>query len=138
MSSTIKTTENVANRRRADDWKARQPWTDQEHDEVTTKADNLYCKAWNLAQVVKLAAFAAEARRTLTDIEDELEHRPKVRDDLRNHVFQMTAWVGMPDPTGDALTYVADEMEAVAKNLCSLTYSLASRLKAGERQEAAA
>lgn len=113
----------------------RQPWTEQEHDEVTTNADNLHCKAWGLAQVVKLAAFAAEARRTLTGIEDALTHRPKVRDDLRNHVFQMAAWSEMHDPTGDALTYVAGEMEVIAGSLCNLTYSMASRLTAGERQE---
>lgn len=135
MSDTSKTPENVANRRRADDWKARQPWTDQEHEAATDTADELAMKLYGLTQVVKLAAFAAECRKALTSIEDALEYRPKVKEDLRNHAH-MVAWMETPDPTGDALTYVADEMERASSGFSGLAYKLSYRLKASERGEA--
>lgn len=134
--ATTKTAENVANRRRSTDWKARQPWTDQEHEAATDAADKLGLKLYGLTQVVKLAAFAAECRKALVGIEEALEHRPKVKEDLRNHVH-MTAWMEMPDPTGEALAAAAIEMESANHELSDLVYKLSYRLKESEQCEAA-
>ena len=41
----------------------RKTWTAEEHDEATSKADDLSMKLYGLTQVVKLAAFAAETRK---------------------------------------------------------------------------
>lgn len=136
MSDTTKTAENVANRRRADDWKARQPWTDAEHEAATDAADQLGMKLYGLTQVVKLAAFAAECRKALVSIEDALEHRPKVKEDLRNHAH-MTNWMETPDPTGEALAAAAIEMERASGDFADLVYKLSYRLKASEPGEAA-
>jgi hypothetical protein len=111
----------------------RKPWTEQDHDEATSKADDLGMKLYGLAQVVKLAAFAAEARRTLTDLEDRLIWRDKVREDLRNHVHQMTAWAEMPDTASDALQFIAGELAQANEEFTGLSYRLANRLRENEQ-----
>ena len=66
-------------RRGAEHERHRKTWTDKDHDEATAKADRISMRAYGLAQVLKVCAFAAEARRTLTDIEDALVYRDKAR-----------------------------------------------------------
>lgn len=109
----------------------RKTWTDKDHDEATAKANRISMRAYGLAQVLKVCAFAAEARRTLTDIEDALAHRDKVREDLRNHVAYMTNWAELRDTSGDALEFVAQEMAAAMGESVDLIYGLASRLRDG-------
>lgn len=113
------------------------PWTEQDHHEATSKADDLGMRLYGLTQVVKLAAFAAEARRTLTGIEDALEWRDKVRDDLRNHIHQMTAWTETRDTASDVLEYVAGEMAQTMEEFTDLSYRLARRLREQEVRRSA-
>lgn len=111
----------------------RKTWTDKDHDEATAKADRISMRAYGLAQVLKVCAFAAEARRTLTDIEDALVYRDKAREDLRNHVYAMTNWAELRDTSGDALEFVAQEMAAAMEESVDLIYGLASRLSESDR-----
>ena len=106
----------------------RKTWTDKDHDEATAKADRISMRAYGLAQVLRVFAFAAEARRTLTDIEDALVYRDKAREDLRNHVHAMTNWAELRDTSGDALEFVAQEMASAMEESVDLIYGLASRL----------
>lgn len=106
----------------------RKPWTAEDHDEATTKADKISMKAYGLAQVLKVCAFAAEARRTLTELEFALSHRDKVREDLNNHVRHLTNWAEMRDTSGDALEFIAQEMSAAMEEGVNLVYELARRL----------
>ena len=111
----------------------RKTWTDKDHDEATAKADKISMRAYGLAQVLKVCAFAAEARRTLTDIEDALVYRDKAREDLRNHVHAMTNWAELRDTSGDALEFVAQEMAAAMEESVDLIYGLASQLRDHEQ-----
>lgn len=130
MSDTTKTSESVIHRRRADDWQTltRKTWTEQDHDEATSKADEICSKVYGLSAILKVCAFAAEARRTLDEIEDALAWRVKVRDDLRAHVNHMTNWQAMTDASGDALQFIAQEMERATDESANLSYRLAGLL----------
>lgn len=116
------------------DTTTRKPWTEQDHDEATSKADALSMKVYGLAQVLKVCAFAAEARRTLTDIEDRLTWHDKTRESLRNNVHDMTNWQELRDTSCDALEFIAGEMSKAMEESVNLTYGLASRLRERERE----
>lgn len=131
-TTTTPEANTVIQRRRATDWKARQPWTDQEHRATTEAADELSLKLYHLAQIVRMAAFAAEARRTLEGIGDAMMHRPEMRETLNDAVPAMGNWNELPDPTSEVLGYIASEMDAAAAGLTGLAYDLANRLRAGE------
>ena len=83
--------------------------------------------------MLRVCAFAAEARRTLTDIEDALVYRDKAREDLRSHVYAMTNWAELRDTSGDALEFVAQEMAAAMEESVDLIYGLASQLRDHEQ-----
>jgi hypothetical protein len=112
----------------------RKTWTPEDYEQATNKADDLGMKLYGLAQVVRLAAFAAEARRTLTGIEGALEWREDVRTDLRDHIHQMTGWQDMPDTAGDALQFIASELDQAHEDFTALSYRLANRLREQSEQ----
>ena len=107
----------------------RKTWT---ADEATDKADDMSMKAYGLASMLKLAAFAAEARKALVSLEAAFEHRPKVRDDLRAHAY-LSDWEMMPDASADALQFIAQEMAAAMEQSVDLVYGLASQLRDQEQ-----
>ncbi len=104
------------------------PMTDDEHSAVTSKADALSMRIYGLASVLKVFAFAAEARKALSSLEAAFEHRPKVRDDLHNHAH-LANWSEMPDASSDALQFVAQEFEQVMELNVEMIYGLANRLR---------
>lgn len=115
----------------------RKPWTAEDHDEATSKADALSMRVYGLASMLKLAAFAAEARKALVSLEAAFEHRPKVRDDLRAHAH-LSGWDTLPDASADALLFVAVELSQTMEESTELSYRLARHLREhGERAEAA-
>lgn len=109
----------------------RKPWTEQDHNEATSKADAASMRVYGLASMLKVCAFAAEARRTLTEIEDRLTWRDKVREDLRVHINHMTNWQEMPDASSEALQYIAQELAQANEEFANLSYRLANRLRDG-------
>ena len=105
----------------------RKPWTAEDHDEATTKAETISMRVYGLASVLRVFAFAAEARKALVSLEAAFEHRPKVRDDLHNHAH-LANWKEMPDSSSDALEFIAQEMAAAMEEGVNLVYGLAHRL----------
>lgn len=103
----------------------RKTWT---YDEATDKADDMGMKVYGLASMLKLAAFAAEARKALVSLEAALEHRPKVRDDLHNHAY-LSDWQEMPDASSEALQHIAQELEQANEEFTGLAYDLAVQLR---------
>ena len=101
--------------------------TDDEHSAVTSKADALSLRVYGLASMLKVAAFAAEARKALVSLEAAFEHRPKVRDDLHNHAH-LANWSEMPDASSDALQFIAQEFELVMEQNAEMIYGLADHL----------
>ena len=112
------------------------PMTDDEHSAVTSKADALSMRVYGLASVLKVFAFAAEARKALVSLEAAFEHRPKVRDDLHNHAH-LANWSEMPDASSDALQFIAQEFEQANEEFANLSYRLATRLREHEQAQAA-
>lgn len=116
----------VISRRRASDW--RPTVTERERTAATTSADCLLAKVHENTQVLRLAAFAAEARRTLSAIEDALVYRPEMRAELRDSVSGMTEWAELEDTSAEVLRHTADELRAAAAGLAGLVHDLAGRL----------
>ena len=97
----------------------------------TTTADVLSLKLYNLTEIVKLAAFAAEARRTLSGIQDVMHYRPEMREAITNNVNSSANWSEMSDNTGDVLHYVANELQDVNSEFTGAVYALARAVKKG-------
>lgn len=114
----------------------RKTWTAEDHDEATSKADALSMRVYGLASMLKVAAFAAEARKALVSLEAAFEHRPKVRDDLHNHAH-LANWSEMPDASSDALQFIAQELVQANEEFANLSYRLATRLREHEQAQAA-
>lgn len=100
-------------------------------DAATTHADALSMKLYNLTEIVKLAAFAAEARRTLTGIESVMHYRPEMREAITTSVPASSNWNDLPDNTGDVLHYVAGQMDDMQDDLLKGVYDLARAAKKG-------
>lgn len=118
----------VIPRRRASDWSA---LTQADRDyiaETELSADRLLARIYENTQVVKLAAFASEARRTLTAIEDTMVYRDEIREELRDNIVGMTEWAEMEDTAAEVLRYTADELRTAAAGLAGLVHDLAGRL----------
>jgi len=79
----------------------------------TTRFDEISLTLHNLSEIVKLAAFAAEARRTLAAIDNALYFREEVQEMIRMGVSNSRQWSEMEDNTGDVLDYVARQLHQV-------------------------
>jgi len=101
---------------------------------LTTAADDLSFKLGNLTEIVKLAAFASEARRTLTAIYDLGKVLPEVGDNIKQCVNSPHAWSEQHDNTGEVLFYIADELESVRDALEENRAALA-RVSSPSRQD---
>jgi hypothetical protein len=100
-------------------------------DAATARADALSMKLYNLTEIVKLAAFAAEARRTLTGIESVMHYRPEMREAITTSVSASSNWSDLPDNTGDVLNYVAGEMGDIQYAFLKDVHDLAQAAKKG-------
>jgi 2-C-methyl-D-erythritol 4-phosphate cytidylyltransferase len=100
-------------------------------DAATLRAEALFDKLYNLAEIVKLAAFAVEARRTLTAIHDTTTYRPEMRGVITNNVPNSLNWSEMTDNAGDVLNYAGGEIDKVSVEFTDTVYSLARAAKNG-------
>ena len=101
------------------------------------RADELSGRLNGAFNLLRLAAFAAEARRTLDEIELALSYRDKVREDLRAHVSHMTNWQDMPDASAEALQFIAQMVEQTQGEFTELAYQLSAQVEAKDRTKAA-
>lgn len=81
---------------------------------ATAKSGEISSTLYHLTAIVRLAAFAAEARRTLTGIEDALHYREEMQEVIRGSVLKSAQWATLEDSTGQVLDYVACQLEKVA------------------------
>lgn len=84
----------------------------------------------NLTAIVKLAAFAAEARRTLSEIQDLARHLPDLKTTLKDEISNPNSWAGLEDNTSDVLDYVARQMEKINGEFTENLYCLADKTRA--------
>jgi len=108
-----------------------QPWTEQDHAAAADAIDCHSLRLYGLAKVIELAAFAGEARRALVSLDAALEHRPKVRDDLHAHA-SLLEWHEMPDVSGEALRFIASEVQRANDELHDAAHRLLNRLRDNE------
>jgi hypothetical protein len=80
---------------------------------------------YNLTAIVRLAAFAAEARRTLVGIEDALHLRGQRQDVIRDSVLKSAQWAFLEDSTGEVLDYVACQLEKITDDFTENCQDLA-------------
>ena len=100
-------------------------------DAATDKADDLSSRLNQLTEIVKLAAFAADARRTLVAIQEATHYRPDMQKVIDN-VPLAHNWLTHECNVGEVLSYVADQLEEVNDGFTDGVYGL-SRLKKGVR-----
>ena len=79
----------------------------------TTRFDEISLTLYNITEIVKLAAFAAEARRTLEGIRNALHYREEMQEVIRDSVLNSAQWSEMEDSAGDVLDYVARQLHQV-------------------------
>ena len=63
---------------------------------IKDQSDEYSLKIYHLMNVVKLAAFAAEARRVLIGIDDATHYRPEMRAAIKQSVELSRNWPEMP------------------------------------------
>ena len=81
-------------------------------------SDELSFKLHNLLEIVKLDAFAAEARRPLNAIHSLAQILPgEVGDNIERLVNAPNAWNEIEDNSGGVLHYIADELESAREAL---------------------
>jgi hypothetical protein len=92
---------------------------------ATAQSDEISQTLDNLTEIVRLAAFAAEARRTLVGIDNTLHYRPEMKQIIRDSVLNAAQWSEMEDNTGEVLFYVARQLEKVNGDFTENLYDLA-------------
>lgn len=100
--------------------------------EANRKAEALSGRLDNLTAIVKLAAFAAEARRTLTAIYGVMPFIPNMEKAISNCASPVNQWSSLEDNAGDVLVYVAMELEDVNNDFLEHAYDLARVSSPGE------
>jgi hypothetical protein len=96
-----------------------------------TKADALSLTLHNLTEIVRLAAFAAESRRTLEGIKNAMHFRPEMQEVIDGAVPYASNWLEMEDTTGEVLRYTADQLEEVKSEFTESLYDLARAMPTG-------
>ena len=96
-------------------------------DAYTDQADALSLRLFHLKNMTKLAAFAAEARRTLEAFDVIAEYRPAMRSAIHAEVQYPSNWREYDDVSGDVLQRVAQQLEEVSTDMTNAMYSIVKR-----------
>ena len=100
-------------------------------DAATDKADDLSLRLNQLTGLVKLAAFAVEARRVLSEIHEAKNRQPELDKAIKQAVSASNGWLTMDDNAGEILNCVATQLEEVNTGFTNGMYSLAGLKKGG-------
>ena len=79
---------------------------------IEARQQEMDATRYRLASIVKLAAFAAEARRTLEEFTASIEVFPEAEAYLLNAVQKSQQWGVMEDATGEVLAEVSRQLES--------------------------
>ena len=94
-------------------------------DAAKSKADALSMQMYNLIGIVKLAAFAAEARRTLDAVANLADCRVEIKQAIADSVSAMAEWRERDDNAGEVLDYVARQLDEVRGEFTDTVHDLA-------------
>ena len=87
-------------------------------------ADTDSLALYKLTNLVKLAAFACEARRTLEGIDGALTYQPKAKEAISQQVSYSNNWSEFEDVTAHVLQDVALQMEALNEAISNRPFEL--------------
>jgi hypothetical protein len=93
---------------------------------ATRKADDLSLKLFNLTEIVKLASFAAEARRVLESIKAGTAYNPDMQQVIDSCSACPHTWMEMDDSTGNVLDYIGRELGTINIGFTEAVYDLAN------------
>jgi len=102
-----------------------QPMNTDDHG--TDRADALSMRLYHLKNVVHLASFAAEARRTLEGIESATHYRPEMQSAISEHVEAANTWSCSKDVAGEVLDWVAKQMDSLNEEMTEYMYEICGR-----------
>ena len=92
-------------------------------------ADTDSLALYKLANLVKLAAFACEARRILEGVHDALELQPKAKEFIAERVQYRNNWVEFDDVAGHVLQDVAMQLDALSEAVGNRPFELQALVK---------
>jgi hypothetical protein len=92
-------------------------------ESITEAADDLSLRMYHLSELVKLAAFAVEARRVLEGIHDVLPYYSDAERSVSDQVARAAQWIEMEDVASTMLTYAAREMDKLNTELTEMAYT---------------
>ena len=91
--------------------------------EYRAKADEISRRLYHLGNIAHLAAFAAQARDTLEQIDRLTDGVPRIAE-LINNVTNASAWVEKKDVSGEVLTWLADQMSSLDTEMIDAMYAM--------------
>lgn len=95
-------------------------------DTATNKAEDLSMQLIDITQLVELAAFAAEARRTLNAIQRLKRFDPVVCKTIDLHVKCPDDWGSFPDSSGLVLHEIGRQLEKINTAFTKTVFDLAN------------
>lgn len=93
------------------------------------KADALSLEMYHAGKTLELAAFAAEARRVLVEIDSALFCRPEIKETLGESVAGFTEWKELEDASGEVLRQLARQIERLNGEFTEAVYDMANAIE---------
>lgn len=89
-------------------------------------ADALSLRMYHLGKTLELAAFAAEARRVLVEVDNVLFCRPEMKEIFDGLVPGFNEWKELDDASGEVLRQMARTVEEINSQFTENCYDMAS------------
>ncbi len=102
-------------------------------EEVEARNSELADEINNFARTVKLAAYAAEARRTLEAYSEAIAYFPDCEVFIKRTVSASRQWSTQEDVIGEVLTEAAMQIEQLASEIPTHFFELRAELKGGAK-----
>ena len=98
-------------------------------DAALRKADVLSLRMYHVAKTLELAAFAAEARRVLVEVDNALFCRPEIKQILGDSVAGFTEWKELEDSSGEVLRKLAQDVGQMNDEFTEACYDMANAIE---------
>ena len=93
-------------------------------DAAVEQAETLSYKLDGICELLKLAAFASEARKALESIHQVLPYYPKVAARISANMDAANEWTTFEDNTGSVLQLIARQLSECNQKNVQATYAL--------------
>lgn len=99
-------------------------------DATLQSVDALSLRMYHLGKTLELAAFAAEARRVLSAIDQASSFRPELKKVMNEGIDAGEDWKCLEDASGEVLRQLAIQVQEINTEFTDAAYSLASHQQA--------